>query len=327
MGLKQLQTHVYQMEHMKNRKIFNWMLFVVFTYILLSCGNSTKKIENDTTESILKSYAKKSQFFSINSDSSFSIVAKEGTKIIISSNSFVFEDGTFPKGKIDFELKECYSPSDIVFNNLSTQMVNDLLETGGMIFLEAKIENRILKLKTDKTIGIGFPMKDTAKIMNLYSASLQGKYMKWDNVIDSIEQPGTYDTVYSEGENIITYQKELNYYLFNSSQMGWLNCDKVLEGSDKTILTLNIDTTIIPNVRLIFSDLNSASFPLFDNGHMTFYNIPMGEKATLIGFYKVDEKTFVYKKSIIINSNMVETAVFKEVSLADLKREVDDIKW
>lgn len=312
---------------MKNKRIYGLSLFTFLLILLFSCGNPTGVIKKNTTASILKTYKKESQFFSFDNDSSFTIIAKEGTKIKITPNSFVYDDGTIPKGKINLELKEYYSPTDIVFNNLSTQADRCILETAGMIFIEAKSDNRILKLNNDKVIDIGFPIRDTTKNMNLYNGKFDGEYAKWDNVIDSVEQPGTYDTIYTEGAKIINHQKELDYYLFSSHEMGWLNCDKQLEGEDKTVLTLNIDTAIIPNARLVFSDIKSAAFPLFENGHLMFYNIPIGKKATLISFYKDGEKTFYCKKIIVVSSNMQENPEFKEVSLEGLKQEVDNIKW
>jgi len=307
------------------------IIYIVVTGLLLSCGDQTEIIEqkDNSTAEILSQFEKQSEFFTFLPDSVFNIIGKEGTEITIPMECLVHQDGTLPRGEIILELKECYSAADIVFNNLTTQTKNGLLETGGMIYLQAKSENNVLKVKHGKSIVIKFPKKGKIKKgMKLFKGKKEGDYIVWDEKPISDEAKATIatDTMYTESDNTIIYQKELDYYLFNSPQMDWLNCDKTIEG-EITEMFVSIDTVIIPNVRVMFPNLRLAAMPKLTGSKLNFYNIPIGEPATIIGFYKSDDKHYIYKKEITISAKMKETAVFREVTLEELKAEIEAIKW
>lgn len=300
------------------------------------CGNPpvAEKRESQTIE-WLKQMEIPSQYFSALPDVQTIVIGVKGTQVKIPRECFIYEDGNPVRDSIIITLKECYTPSDIIWNNLSTQTEHELLETGGMIYLDAHAGNKKLKIKEDKNIEIGFPRKKGAKEdMKLYEGDFKNGYINWNRIIsDTIaKSPLPFDTIYetdgpSKREGVV-YQQELDYYLFNTSMVGsWMNCDKMLEGEDKTILALNIDTTIIPNFRLVFTDMKRAAFPLHENGKMMFYNIPTGQSATLLGFYKEKEKYYMCKKDLTIARDMEETAQFKEVSSDKLKAEIESIKW
>lgn len=65
------------------------------------------------------------------------IFGSKGTALFFEKESFQLPDGTPPKGKISIFLKECYSNSDIVRENLTTTANGKLLETRGMIDITA----------------------------------------------------------------------------------------------------------------------------------------------------------------------------------------------
>lgn len=308
------------------------LIFFTTCIILASCGNpDLEKKTNSTQELFNKWEEAKSQFFAFKADTSFIIIGRQGTKIEIPPDCWFFDDGTSPSDSILFELQEIYTPSDIIFSNASTQTKNDLLETGGMVFMQArsKAVDRVLKIKEGKKINIYFPKHGETKTdMKLFKGNANEGYVIWDEVIvDSATSVITVDTIYTEGGFMPIYQKELDHYLFSTTEMGWLNCDRFLEGEKKTILSLNIDTTIIPSVRLIFKNMRVAAYPLLENGKLVFYNIPSGEPATLIGFYKTDERYFKFSKSFMVTQNMVETASFSEVTLEQLESEIKSISW
>src|SRR5580704_8704352 len=62
------------------------------------------------------------------------VFGSKGTALFFENGSFVLPDGSSPKGLVSIQLKECYSLSDIVRENLSTASNNQLLETSGMIY-------------------------------------------------------------------------------------------------------------------------------------------------------------------------------------------------
>lgn len=307
------------------------MIYITLLGLLVSCGVQTEVTEqkDNSTAELFSQFEKQSAFFTFSPDSVFKLIGKEGTEITILPGCLVHQDGINPTGEITLEMKECYSASDIVFNNLTTQTKNDLLQTGGMIYLQARSGDKVLKVKEGKHIEIKFPKKGKGKEgMRLFKGKKDGNYIVWDEnpISDTANATIPTDTIYSEANSAIIYQKELDYYLFNSSEMEWLNCDKQIEG-EKTELYASIDTAVIPNIRLMFHTLKLAAYPQLEDGKMIFHNIPIGELATIIGFYKSEGKYYIYKKEITISANMKETAAFKEVTLEELKAEVEAIKW
>jgi hypothetical protein len=93
------------------------------------------------------------------------INGEKGTKIFIPANAFQFADGSLPTGKIDITLKEFYSNSDFISNNLTTQSYGHLLETGGMVFISASSEGKELEISKIKSYTIAFPGRDTSNRM------------------------------------------------------------------------------------------------------------------------------------------------------------------
>jgi hypothetical protein len=101
------------------------------------------------------------------------VVGSKGTGLFFEKESFQLPNGSNPKGRISIQLKECYSNSDIVRENLSTTSNGKLLETRGMINVLAFSDNQELKLKQGKKFIIHFPKdsSDRKKQMNLFYAN------------------------------------------------------------------------------------------------------------------------------------------------------------
>jgi hypothetical protein len=329
---QQVQEHKQQRQQQqkhKHLKMNNRIIYILLVGLFASCGNQVEEKKDNSTSEILSYFEKESEIFTFSPDSFFNIVGKEGTEISISPECLVHQDGTLPTREIILELKECYTASDIVFNSLTTQTKEGLLETGGMIYLQAKSGDKVLKVKDGKSITIKFPKKGKMKNgMRLFKGKKDRDYIVWDESPMSEETKITIatDTIYTESDSAIIYQKELDYYLFNSPKMDWLNCDKFIEG-EKTEMFVAIDTTIIPNVRIIFHNLRLAAMPKLNSSKLIFNKIPIGEPATIIGFYKSEGKYYIYKKKITVTENMKEKAVFREVTLEELKAEIETIKW
>lgn len=78
------------------------------------------------------------QDFSFSAAKGTVIEGEKGTVLQIPSNCFVDSKGNIVTGEISFLLQEAYSYGDMLFQNLTTVSNGELLETGGMLFIEAK---------------------------------------------------------------------------------------------------------------------------------------------------------------------------------------------
>lgn len=119
---------------------------------------------------------KQFQYFTINSSEESIITGNEGTRIKFKANSF-----DVPKNSsIKIRLKEYYKMSDIAFANLTTETVGDkLLETGGMVYVDAVLNNKIVNLKKDTFFDINFPFEKKKKDMILFDGEIKNKNVVW----------------------------------------------------------------------------------------------------------------------------------------------------
>ncbi len=93
------------------------------------------------------------------------LTCAEGTQIAIPGDAFVDAETQEPvEGPVEFRVQEYLSLADIVLNNLSTTTSSgQLLETSGMLNLQAVANGRKLALRSGAALTLAFPRKGTAK--------------------------------------------------------------------------------------------------------------------------------------------------------------------
>lgn len=311
------------------------LFFVISLGFFYSCDNIKNRPKH--TYELPSDIKKEAQYFSFNQDTSFRIIGKEGTEILIPANSFVHLDETRIVGNVQFELKEFYNASDIILNDLSTTTdENTPLETGGMIYISVKQGDDTLKLKTGNKIEIKFAKKgEMLNEMMLYeSTKRENNKVIWNsNPISDSTNIYKKDTVefYGESDDSVSYELlKLDYYLFETSKLGWLNCDRPIKGSRKTELIVNCKDDVVPNIRIVFNNLKVVSFPLsprINEKQFNFKGLPLAAEATIFAFYKSESKYYLFKKSIVLEENMQLDTEFKEVTLENLKQEALNLEW
>jgi hypothetical protein len=123
---------------------------------------------------------KRTQTFTIKNDEKNLIIGNSGTKVYIDENTFVFENGEIPTLKdVNLSMKEAYTIEDMMIFRLSTHANEKLLETGGMVFLEATSQGRILKIQDGKSIKIGLPTDKLKEEMQLFDGVSNGIKIDW----------------------------------------------------------------------------------------------------------------------------------------------------
>jgi hypothetical protein len=137
-----------------------------------------------TGNKIMPEY-KSPQSFLISSERDTTLSGEEGTVIKIKHGSFVCEGTDIEvTGDITFHLAEYYKLSDILSANLSTESNGRILETGGMIFLEALSDGKQCELKKNSEIEIQFPYSDRKEGMQLFAGKWENDNLNWE-LIDS----------------------------------------------------------------------------------------------------------------------------------------------
>lgn len=297
-------------------------------------------------------FAKASQTFKVISTNNITLTCKEGTKITFPKNAFKTSDGKVFKGVADVEIAEFYKKSDVILNNLSTTSDKQLLESGGMLFIDAKCGIKQLLFDPSLTYKIQLPNVKQRNWSLFYGdttdnqldwvpapTALQGDRFTYTNNIfvkqvKDIRLLSYLDsskaTSYSITVNNMTVQSKSdsigNVYL-TSNKIGWLNCDYFYKSRQKTGIYVSVPDPTDVTIYLIFKNINSVvkSSPYSDN-FFPFYNIPVGEIATIIAFSIKGDKIFYASKDIKTSVKKQEQLVLKEINQNDFDNMIADIK-
>ena len=128
-----------------------------------------------------KSIEQHFQQYKINAQIDTILTCQEGTVIKVKHSSFVLvSDQTEVTGAIKFQVKEFYKISDILSARLSTHANDNILETGGMLFIQATADGQLCKLKDNSTIEIFFPFTEKKENMLLFTGSWINQKINWE---------------------------------------------------------------------------------------------------------------------------------------------------
>jgi len=206
--------------------------------------------------------------FVIHADDDTIITGEKGTVLKIDRGTFKDCLGKPVNGQVEIRLKEIYSKSDHVLSGLTTTSDGKILETGGMLYLNAYQKGKVLCISDSAKIGIIVPAGKIQQGMKLY----KGRFFDKTATVNWIEpedllNPSDYpeqltlqesyntdeitemeaisrgylsaDTVaytsnqfwsdYADGlYDAYTINSELNY-VFETNDLGWLNVDRMID--------------------------------------------------------------------------------------------------
>lgn len=119
---------------------------------------------------------------------------------------------------------------------------------------------------------------------------------------------------------------EVNRYLFSTTRLGWLNCDRFLDENrnltDLFVLNENQDNTI---VSVIFHRFKSLILGNIESGKIVFRNIPEGEKVTIVVIKAEESKILLSVNEIVISDKNEVFPDFQKVTLELLKKEIEKL--
>ncbi|MCB0755011.1 MAG: OmpA family protein, partial [Flavobacteriales bacterium] len=139
-----------------------------------------KRYTFNTTEDLRSALTQnRAQQFIIDPKTDQLIVGNAGVQVSIPANSFVDRDGNPITGNVTVEMKEALTFGSFHDYGLSTTSGNQLLETGGMIFLDAKDENgNQLSLNEDSQLSMLLPAESKEEGMELFTSNDGGDWQQ-----------------------------------------------------------------------------------------------------------------------------------------------------
>ena len=242
------------------------------------------KPESLTSElmAFYKSVEKMPEIIVINNEKVVTITCKEGTKLTIPAKAFMdVNTGKLARGKINIAVTEYYKLSDMLLANLTTKSDDKMLETGGMLYVEANKKGSKLKLKSGKIIQITFPDKGKNN-MQLFSGEVKNNQVNWRLRSNTLGRYiGTKDSIrFVEEEDIIVDLLEgdidvpINIVeevpIFpgceNGTQVEKQTC---LQENLQSIIEKNFDSTIAEDLNLVGNHKIIVAFKININGDIS----------------------------------------------------------
>jgi len=242
--------------------------FIAVLIIVIGC-NFDEEVERSLEDTLLEISEKQNstQEFTILSNRDTVIIGKLGTKIFFESNSFEKNGAELTEKEIEITLKEVYTNSETILNGLSTTSRGNLLETSGMINLEAKSGDQVLSLRKGVPLKIQFK-----KISDLGSMRT---YLRSDDIKNNwaLDTANIYDTIriikstqiivelaYG-ADSIINYQEEFGIVGNDTILLGSNKPEEAIYGDEVYDSTANNPLSGIgslPNSQLPYYEINST---------------------------------------------------------------------
>ncbi len=201
-------------------------------------------IDSNETAASESNLTKKSQFFTIKTDVETTVKGAEGTTLTIPADCFQTKEGNILRGSVQLELKEFQKTSDMILANLVTESDGKLLETGGMIYLNATDKDgNVLKIKQGKDIKITLPHAPNSEDKQLFYGNLQTNgRINWTLAKPSVDSFTTpIYTIVEKAPEFIEGQASLFKYLQNSITYPKLARMQRIEG------TVYVSFTVLQN--------------------------------------------------------------------------------
>ncbi len=110
-----------------------------------------------------------------------SFLLSKGTEVSIPANAFCHLDGSLLESpSVDLTFKEAYSYLDMVDEQLFTQTEDQILETGGMIYIGAEQNGDQLRLRDGESIELKFPEQKSKDGMELFKGIEKEEAVIWE---------------------------------------------------------------------------------------------------------------------------------------------------
>jgi len=220
-------------------------VFFILMLLFESCSIGKKEIPVNSLGDVLTNLAPTPETFEIDPAEEITLTGTKGTVVYIPVDAFQFADGTTPTSKVSIELKECYTLSSMIAENMSTTSGPHILETAGMIYVNASADGKPLSIKEGKAFVIGFPKANKTDEMDLfYDVQLGDTISTWvpDHkmyLVDATTSAGG-DSIQGDGmEGYTVYPIKITDDLFDYDF--WLRSDASLfdlplKGQNKTMI-------------------------------------------------------------------------------------------
>ncbi len=235
----------------------------------------------------------------INANNEEQITGDKGVILTIPAQAFEREDGRLAQGNITIQLTEALSPADWIFNGLSTISNGQLLETGGMVNIDAMSDDKQpLRLRKGKNIRVEIPTNGNQEGMELFYANHQTA----NKSFDWVQAPNL--------TNSPSIRKKKPYYLLRKGLVDTIRNNtrvpKAIKNPTPTLVTINMPK------RPVFAQDSKPHRPIFSP--------PLEHKKRL---FQKDNYEIRYKESVAYYEGRVKRYLKDSVKHQTAKQRYD----
>ncbi|MCD2258092.1 energy transducer TonB [Psychroserpens luteolus] len=120
--------------------------------------------------------------------------------------------------------------------------------------------------------------------------------------------------------------RDVSYYVLKTSNLGWINCDRFINGQTKRIkYKLKIKNADGASISMVFKSMNSVLPSWYTNGVYDFQTISAGEDVVLVAIKRKDDKLYYDTVDTTTKANPQLDFDFKEISIGDLKQVLETL--
>lgn len=127
------------------------------------------------------------QNFYFDPEDTIQIEGDQGTLIEMESGILVHQNGEKVQGAIEIQLTEYYTYSDFYSANLATLSNNELIESNGMVYIQAFGDGKELVVKEGMSYTIHFPKQSSHFFEAFYGHRDQEGVMQWEADTNMLE--------------------------------------------------------------------------------------------------------------------------------------------
>lgn len=149
---------------------------------------------------------KASEYFQIDPTKAAEVRGRAGTVVRLAAGTLVDAAQRVATGPVWVELRECYTPAEMVLTNLTTLTTdNQLLQTGGMVLVKATAAGRPLQVAAGRTMRLEMPAAKGRPVPGMQLYYGQGATpVRWV-AAPATAAPAPLETVYTEARPMPTY--------------------------------------------------------------------------------------------------------------------------
>ena len=280
--------------------------------LCILCTLSCKKNDNQETINALHKEVLNSmiQTYEIDLDSPSSVYSfktEAGCTVRFTSNDFL-HNGSKVTGKINFEIVEIFDKGDMALTGMVTQTDDEILISGGEMFIRAYQGDKDLEYKYAYSIIMPISLSGS------YSEEMR-VFTGGDNLV-SIEAW----QIAPDSSDIWGVTNSEEIYILGLQGFGWFNCDRYInDPRDKTILDIKVPTGFDHNNSVVYLAIKGESSSLCATAT---FPIPIGLEVHLIFIsntddgllYQIISTTVSDEEEYVFETGKMETATIDELT-------------